>query len=276
MSDVSQVENHFPTANENFVSTTSTIVDATVATEVPLTSMGTLVNNSVFVGIIEPGVAGKQQTFTGLVDTAGSQITGVKWTRGVNSSHVQGSTVVDYITGTAQNMTTKGLLIEHNQDGTHKSSLLTSLQNQILGLVYPVGSLYYNATNSSNPSSLLGFGTWVAFGAGRVPVGFSSGETEFNAAEKTGGSKTVNLSHSHTVNAHNHGAVTSSTAGDNENHTHSGVSRSVSSTDGRSNQHGHNYTRASDTQSPGTNAQLSTATTNLQPFITVYIWKRTA
>jgi len=41
-----------------------------------------------------------------------------------------------------------------------------------LGLqaLHPVGSIYINATNSTNPATLLGFGTWVAFGAGRVPV----------------------------------------------------------------------------------------------------------
>lgn len=66
----------------------------------------------------------------------------------------------------------------------------TSLKQQILGYVYPIGSIYANATSATNPGTLLGFGTWVAWGAGRVPVGFDSTQTEFDAAEETGGEKT--------------------------------------------------------------------------------------
>tara|TARA_R110002126_G_scaffold27396_2_gene92039 strand:+ start:2446 stop:2988 length:543 start_codon:yes stop_codon:yes gene_type:complete len=32
----------------------------------------------------------------------------------------------------------------------------------VAALVYPVGSLYWNKTNATNPATLLGFGTWVA------------------------------------------------------------------------------------------------------------------
>jgi len=55
---------------------------------------------------------------------------------------------------------------------------------------YPVGSIYLS-TNGTNPATTLGFGTWSAFGAGRVPVGFDSGQTEFDTDEETGGAKTV-------------------------------------------------------------------------------------
>jgi hypothetical protein len=60
----------------------------------------------------------------------------------------------------------------------------------VIAAVYPVGSLYLS-TNSTNPATSLGFGTWVAFGAGRVPVGFDAAQTEFDADEETGGTKTV-------------------------------------------------------------------------------------
>lgn len=55
---------------------------------------------------------------------------------------------------------------------------------------YPVGSIYISV-NSTNPATSLGFGTWSAFGAGRVPVGFDSGDTDFDADEETGGAKAV-------------------------------------------------------------------------------------
>ena len=66
----------------------------------------------------------------------------------------------------------------------------------IFDKIYPVGSIYINATNNTNPATLLGFGTWVAFGAGKVPVGIDSSDTDFDVAEETGGAKTHTLTES--------------------------------------------------------------------------------
>lgn len=78
--------------------------------------------------------------------------------------------------------------------------------------MYPVGSIYINATNATNPATLLGFGTWVAFGQGRVILGAgtssadTNGETLTVAAGATGGEFNHTLttseipSHSHTTN----------------------------------------------------------------------------
>jgi hypothetical protein len=43
---------------------------------------------------------------------------------------------------------------------------------------------------ATNPSTLLGFGTWVAFGAGKMPVSFSQGDPDFGTLLGTGGTKT--------------------------------------------------------------------------------------
>lgn len=122
MSDVSAVTNHFSTAHEGFLTTLGSSILSGAAT-VPLTSTSGLTNGNIFVGIIEPGLT-REQTFTGVIDTGGSQITGVKWTRGTNADHSAGVTIVDYVTGTGHNMLTKGMLVAHNQDGTHKTSLV--------------------------------------------------------------------------------------------------------------------------------------------------------
>lgn len=85
------------------------------------------------------------------------------------------------------------------------NSQVSTLQGQIANVktsFYRVGDIIMT-TVASNPSSVYG-GTWVAWGAGRVPVGYSSSDSDFNSAEKTGGSKTQNYAHSHTVNAHSH------------------------------------------------------------------------
>lgn len=148
----------------------------------------------------------------------------------------------------------------------------TTLQSAVGTLLYPVGSLYFNATDSTNPGTLLGFGTWVAFGAGRVPVGFNAADPLFDTAEKTGGSKdAIVVSHSHTATDSGHTHNISQIRWSNSN----GFTNSSGSGAGTSN----SFTPATDS---GT-ANISVSTTgssgtnaNLQPYITVYIWKRTA
>jgi hypothetical protein len=153
----------------------------------------------------------------------------------------------------------------------------------ILQALYPVGSIYMNATNATNPGTLLGFGTWTAFGAGRVPVGFDSGNSNFNAAEKTGGSAdAVVVSHTHTATVtdpgHRHNltrddGVTEITGGKTNIFAWNGrVMGSIDASGGTLKTNlvntGIGVTNAS-TGSSGTNA-------NLQPYITCYMWKRTA
>jgi len=58
--------------------------------------------------------------------------------------------------------------------------------------VWPIGSVYI-AVVSTNPATLLGFGTWSAFAAGRTLVGLDAGQTEFDTVEETGGAKTHTL-----------------------------------------------------------------------------------
>lgn len=56
--------------------------------------------------------------------------------------------------------------------------------------IYPVGSLCIT-TVSTNPGTEFGFGTWTAFGAGKVLVGLDSADTDFDTVEETGGVKDV-------------------------------------------------------------------------------------
>lgn len=125
-SNVSSVTSHFSTAAEGFTTTLSSTASSG-ATTLALTSVSGLTNGNVFVGIVEPGTVGKEQTFTGIVDTAGTQITGVVWTRGSNTGHNAGVTIVDYVSGTGHNMMTKGLLEEHKQTGAHSDITADSI-----------------------------------------------------------------------------------------------------------------------------------------------------
>lgn len=191
----------------------------------------------------------------------------------------------------------------------------TAFVQAALKALYPIGTIYTNATNGTNPAAIFGFGTWVAFGAGRVPVGYDASNALFDAAEETGGSYDATLvSHTHTgttgtesvghthdfsgststTGAHQHivdyprdcgtwgqfgqtsaigsdvfcdsngyqaNAALSSSTG-NHSHSVSGTTGGVSAN------HTHSFTTAS-SGSSATNA-------NIQPYITVYMWKRTA
>lgn len=58
-------------------------------------------------------------------------------------------------------------------------------------LFYPVGSLYFNDEVSTNPGTLLGFGTWTAI-TEKFIIGVGS-DTDFDTAKETGGAKTVTI-----------------------------------------------------------------------------------
>lgn len=61
----------------------------------------------------------------------------------------------------------------------------------------PIGKIIFS-TENVNPAEYLGFGTWEAWGSGRVPVGVDTGDTDFNTPEKETGSKTKSIpSHNH-------------------------------------------------------------------------------
>ena len=58
------------------------------------------------------------------------------------------------------------------------------------GSAFPVGAVFLSVV-STNPATLLGYGTWAAIAAGRVLVGLDAGDPAFDVVEETGGAKTV-------------------------------------------------------------------------------------
>lgn len=134
-----------------------------------------------------------------------------------------------------------------------------------LQAAYPVGSVYMNASDSTNPATLLGFGTWTSMGTGRMLVGYSSGDPLFGTVGNTGGSRdAITVSHTHTITdpGHNHqvyfdGGYGSGglAAGPNTNYRISG-----------------NAVTGISVNSAGT----SGTNANLPPYLVVYMWQRTA
>jgi hypothetical protein len=173
------------------------------------------------------------------------------------------------------------------QSSGNNSTLLatTAFVQAAIALLYPVGSIYTNATSSTNPGTLLGFGTWTAFGAGRVMVGFNSGNALFDTAEETGGSAdAITVSHTHTATStvtdptHNH--LNSATFNAALRYTGAGTEAGTDSTTGQPDLRGYDTIIAASTgiTVATTNASTGSSGTNAnyQPYITVYMWKRTA
>lgn len=135
--------------------------------------------------------------------------------------------------------------------------------------IYPIGSIYFSAVGT-NPSELFGFGTWQAWGAGRVPVGVDASQTEFNAVEKTGGEK----AHALTINempSHTH-EISYRPIGDPSDDPFA-LFKSEGGITGTYNSPG---TELSQDALEAKAAGGGQAHNNLQPYITCYMWKRTA
>jgi hypothetical protein len=182
----------------------------------------------------------------------------------------------------------------------------TEFVKAVMQTMYPVGSIYTNAGNSTNPGTLLGFGTWSAFAGGRVLVGQLTGDALFGTAGVTRGSpNTPVITHTHTTTAtqttHNHNV---GLAGGDHSHgvgirdlinassggnaatvegiwTYPGPNSSAPAVATQTVNAGvsvssvSSATPAISVSNPGPNGTTSDGiNTNYQPSITVYMWKR--
>jgi len=209
--------------------------------------------------------------------------TGVTTSTGTGNTVLSTSpTLVTPILGTPTSGTLDNCTSNTETFGTSNTQLATTAFVQAaLQALHPVGSLYFNATNATNPGTLLGFGTWTAFGAGRVPVGFDAGNVLFDTAEETGGAANATLpSHTHTASSsvsdpsHAHGPAAGqfvyTNAGGIDSAGGGGfISGGIRSSTTASASTGITVTTTNSTEG------ASATNANYQPYITVYMWKRT-
>lgn len=176
----------------------------------------------------------------------------------------------------------------------------------ITNKIWPVNSIYINTVNV-NPSTFLG-GVWVPFATGKTIVGVDTGQTEFNTPEKSGGHKELQ-SHAHGLNGHNH-SVNITSGGQSASHNHTTGNSSykywpvatgipeadsgdvggntykypriprgatwgkITNTGNQSRDHSHYVSGSTGGNSGNTTSTGGGNAGNLQPYITVYMWKR--
>ena len=145
-------------------------------------------------------------------------------------------------------------------------------------LFYPIGSIYTNSTVSTNPGTLLGFGTWTAFGSGRVVI--SQNGTTFVAGATGGSADAITVSHTHTATVtdpgHTHANANGGTSLGGPYGSYGGSS-SAEEGAGQPN----NFLGAMNSSTTGISVANSTTgssgtNANLQPYIVAYVWERTA
>ena len=159
----------------------------------------------------------------------------------------------------------------NNSTALSTTAFVTAAIVAVKSALFPVGAIY-TATVSTNPATLLGFGTWTAFGAGRVLIGDGGG---FSAGATGGSADAVVVSHTHSATStvtdpgHAHRIdFGSSFAGA------AFVQPTVTDI-------GQNINTATATTGITVATSISTAgvsgtNANLQPYVVVYMWQRTA
>lgn len=253
------------------------ISDASVTT-VPLSSVtGLPTDTAVEIVVDRVDASGNltlsaEEVITGVV-SGSNLITCIRGVEGTAQAHSAGAVVEVRLTANQWDDMVDGLIVEHDQDGTHDTWLATLLAT-LLGSIYPVGSIYISGS-STMPTLVDDLGTWTRL-EGVVIVGASDTDTDFDNGD-TGGAKTHTLtdaqmpSHNHGGGSHRHQLKLDTSNSDRS--ANSNVDPVRSSGTGSWSGASH-YTEYSGT-TISTNGS-DQAHNNLQPYKAKYMWERTA
>ena len=181
----------------------------------------------------------------------------------------------------------QGALDELYTKSTDYSDVITrlsALENKNVALdIYPIGSIFIG-TQNTNPSTFLG-GTWERFGKGKTLVSLDEDDESFDTIEEAGGAKSISYTPSGSVGNH------TLTIAEMPSHSHDIIRNSgaVLFTEVKTVPQGGYYSVTADwgpgikignTGGGGAHNHPWTgtaATLNvMDPYITVYMWKRTA
>jgi len=276
-------------ARQAILTLTTTLTAAFTVLAPPVTKQYVIFNNTAYIATI-----GNATVLNGTTSTGGTTVaipagrTVTVWSDGTNISsqntHLPGTPTAATAgpgTNTTQIATTAFVTNVAGSLGTMSSQNANAVSitgGTISGVTvsgaivgaYPVGSIYMNASNATNPATLLGFGTWVALGAGRMLLGDGGG---FSAGG-TGGASTTTLSTAN-LPSHTHTATVT-----DPGHVHTAANQVGAGFGQPSGQ----ITASSGSISPAftgitvsnANTGSGTAATTISPYLVVYMWSRTA
>ncbi len=272
------------------------IVDATIVSGaidedghlILTTHDGTLIDAGAVLG----SVPSASTTVAGLVElaTSAEATTGTDTSRAVTPAALAAA-VGSFVPGASQTSQGKVELATDAETitGTDATRAVTpaslkAATNALLAVIYPVGSVYANYSDSTNPATLFGFGTWVAI-SGRMLIG-QDGATYTPGG--TGGAATHSIAsgnlpaHAHTVSinttttgAHQHTIeVDFDGAGGSSRYTvHRGGGSGSHDSDLSTSVGNHAHTVSGNT---GNGPGSGTAINHMNPYVGVYLWRRTA
>lgn len=215
--------------------------------EVTSAKLADLVDNATITGILTAEIADSQITNAKIADVSGAKFT--------NLANIPSGA------------------------GTIPVANIPTLTASLLAALYPVGSIYINKTNATNPGTIFGFGTWTAI---QNVALYGKGSGTFANAGDTGGAETKTISannlpeHTHsagtlTGGAHTHTIPRSTGGGTTGSNYAQGLSDGTPGT----------FTSSSEgavsvTGSTGNNTTTATALNVMNPYLVVYMWERTA
>jgi hypothetical protein len=156
--------------------------------------------------------------------------------------------------------------------GTNTTQLATAaLVFAAMQALYPVGSIYSNASVSTNPATLFGFGTWTAI-AGKTVIGLDSGDATFNTAGATGGAKDA------IIPSHTHTATVTDPGHSHQYKTYGLGNNGLTGNANTNSDWGYTQTDTKTTNISVSNSSTGVSATNanLPPYVVAYVWKRTA
>ena len=180
---------------------------------------------------------------------------------GTNTSFAQAVLTTD-VTGT--------LPLANGGTGGTTAAALTILVGNLL---FPIGALY-SSTAATNPGTSLGFGTWTAFGAGKVMVGNGGG---FTAGATGGSADAVVVSHTHTATVTDPGHQHQNSNGGKGVLGPYGTATPTIFAGGSPNYFlGDMNAATTGVTVANSTTGVSATNANLQPYIVVYMWERTA
>lgn len=166
-------------------------------------------------------------------------------------------------------------------DEGYRKITFNELKLEILKAQNPVGSLYLNYSNSANPSTLLGFGTWARLAQGRVLIGEGTG-TDVNATNQTFNGQTTGGEYSHALTeaelaAHDHYTFINGQPGF-YNELNGDEYAYITGTNGRGDEEYRIEGTVIGPPNSGLTSEAGSNTkhNNVQPYVTVYIWYRVA